>query len=241
MSGKAPCHAGFALDCRSVRQGGPWTNTTLTDTSSSLIVNGLHGRLAGPFDLRVEGGECVALSGPSGVGKSLLLRMIADLEPARGRVELDGTDRNRMPAPAFRRQVTYVAADAGWWTDIVADHMAYPDRARALLPELGLADALFEAPVATLSLRLALGIQRPLLVAAARMVVQLILVGLFLRQVFALTSPWVTGAVVALMIAAACHEVGSRQERRFQGAWRYGVGGVPVGIATRSRSCWARP
>jgi len=129
----------------------PLANTTLTDTCSSLIVDGLHGRLAGPFDLGIEGGECVALSGPSGVGKSLLLRMIADLEPARGRVELDGVDRDRMPAPAFRRQVTYVAADAGWWADIVADHMAYPERARALLPGLGLADALFEAPVATLS------------------------------------------------------------------------------------------
>ncbi|GAA0491819.1 ABC transporter permease [Pigmentiphaga sp. GD03639] len=97
--------------------------------------------------------------------------------------------------------------------------------------ELAMAAVLVLASAA-LSLRLALGIQRPLLVAAARMVVQLVLVGLFLRQVFALTSPWVTGAVVALMIAAACHEVGSRQERRFQGAWRYGVGGVPVGVAT---------
>ena len=131
--------------------GRPSTNTTLTDTCTSLTVHGLHGRLAGPFNLAVESGECVALSGPSGVGKSLLLRMIADLEPARGRVELDGTDRDRMPAPVFRRQVTYVAADAGWWADIVAEHMAYPDRARALLPQLGLADALFEAPVAAIS------------------------------------------------------------------------------------------
>jgi len=131
--------------------GRPSTNTTLTDTCTSLTVHGLHGRLAGPFNLAVESGECVALSGPSGVGKSLLLRMIADLEPARGRVELDGTDRDRMPAPVFRRQVTYVAADAGWWADIVAEHMAYPDRARALLPQLGLADALFEALVRAIS------------------------------------------------------------------------------------------
>lgn len=97
--------------------------------------------------------------------------------------------------------------------------------------ELGIASLLVLASAA-LSLRLTLGLQRPLLVAAARMVVQLVLVGSFLRYVFALTSAWVTAAVVALMIAAACREVGARQERRFRGAWRYGVGGVPVGIAT---------
>ena len=45
------------------------------------------------FALRVElavGREVVALVGPSGAGKTTLLRAIAGLQPARGRISVDG-------------------------------------------------------------------------------------------------------------------------------------------------------
>jgi putative ABC transport system ATP-binding protein len=48
----------------------------------------------------LQDGECGALQGPSGVGKTLLLRSIADLELNEGTVKLDGTLREAMPAPA---------------------------------------------------------------------------------------------------------------------------------------------
>ncbi|MCJ0761626.1 ABC transporter permease [Variovorax terrae] len=85
---------------------------------------------------------------------------------------------------------------------------------------------------AGLSLVLALSIHRALLWAAVRMVVQLLLVGLVLRAVFALSSPWLTGLIAAAMIAAAAYEVGSRQERRFAGRWHYVVGGTSVALPT---------
>ena len=37
-----------------------------------------------PFDLDIEAGECVALTGASGSGKTLVLRAIADLDPSVG-------------------------------------------------------------------------------------------------------------------------------------------------------------
>lgn len=49
------------------------------------------------FDL--QDGECVALQGPSGVGKTVLLRSIADLDPNERTVKLDGAPREAIPAP----------------------------------------------------------------------------------------------------------------------------------------------
>jgi ABC-type sugar transport system ATPase subunit len=44
----------------------------------------------GPFELSVEGGECVCFTGPSGIGKTLFLRSVADLDCHDGQVSLDG-------------------------------------------------------------------------------------------------------------------------------------------------------
>lgn len=88
------------------------------------------------FDL--SEGECVALQGPSGAGKSLLLRAIADLDPNEGTVKLDGTLREAVPAPRWRSQVTYVAAEPGWWGESVREHFTVWDQAMPLVERLGL-------------------------------------------------------------------------------------------------------
>jgi len=67
-------------------------------------------------------GACIAVRGPSGSGKTLLLRAIADLDPNDGEVLLDGEVCAAMPAPRWRRKVTYVAAEPGWWADTVGAH-----------------------------------------------------------------------------------------------------------------------
>jgi len=92
----------------------------------------------GPVDLRVERGSCAAIEGRSGTGKSVLLRMIADLDPHEGDAALDGERCSRMPAPRWRRRVTYVAAAAGWWHDTVGEHFEDLEALRALLPRVGL-------------------------------------------------------------------------------------------------------
>ncbi len=108
-----------------------------------LSIQGLTRPGIEPFSLDFGRGECVALTGPSGAGKTLLLRAIADLDPNRGSVFLDQVNRNDFTAPAWRRAVGYLAAESGWWADDVGVHFPDHERAAALLVELGIvADAL---------------------------------------------------------------------------------------------------
>jgi putative ABC transport system permease protein len=97
--------------------------------------------------------------------------------------------------------------------------------------ELALASALLWLNGA-LSLWLGLGLERRMLVAGVRMVVQLLLVGLILKALFAMSSALITGLAVLIMIGVAAHEVHARQERRLSGAWGFGIGAVPMMAAT---------
>jgi ABC-type iron transport system FetAB ATPase subunit len=89
-----------------------------------FITEGLRTKVGGPFSFSVERGECVALSGPSGCGKTLLLRALADLDPAEGAVLLDGESRNSMTAPQWRRKAGWLPAESAWWFDHVGDHFS---------------------------------------------------------------------------------------------------------------------
>jgi ABC-type iron transport system FetAB ATPase subunit len=95
-----------------------------------LRIEGLKSPLAGPFDLVVPRGGCVGVTGPSGSGKSLFLRMICDLDPNEGQVWLDGAPRLSMSAPAWRRRVIYAPAESGWWADDIRSHFP-KDRVQA--------------------------------------------------------------------------------------------------------------
>ncbi|ABA58303.1 Conserved hypothetical protein 245 [Nitrosococcus oceani ATCC 19707] len=75
-----------------------------------------------------------------------------------------------------------------------------------------------------LSFCLNLGLERQLLIATFRMIVQLALVGLVLKTLFALSSPGWTGLAALVMILFAGREIMARQERRMSGFWSYGLG-----------------
>ena len=72
---------------------------------------------------------------------------------------------------------------------------------------------------AGLSIVFRLGLEGRLLFAAARMVVQLTLVGLVLKGLFAIVSPWWTGLAALIMVGFAGREAMARQDRSFIGYW----------------------
>lgn len=122
---------------------------------SRLITEGLRTVCGGPFSFSVERGECVVLSGPSGCGKTLLLRALADLDPAEGSILLEGTDRNDIPAPDWRRDVGWLPSEAVWWFDHVGDHFSnvrnFSDENFQCLETLGFGTDVLEWDVERLS------------------------------------------------------------------------------------------
>ncbi|CAN0194467.1 unnamed protein product, partial [Chrysoparadoxa australica] len=88
-----------------------------------LAVTGLSVGGIGPADFDIAAGACLGLTGPSGAGKTRLLRAVADLEPHEGECRLYGRSASAMPGPAWRRSVSFVAAESGWWDARVGAHI----------------------------------------------------------------------------------------------------------------------
>ncbi|RBW49118.1 ATP-binding cassette domain-containing protein [Marinobacter sp. F3R11] len=104
----------------------------------------------GSVSLEVPDGQVICVSGPSGSGKSRLLRAIADLEPHGGRILLNGTDQLSVSAHHWRRRVMMVPADSQWWFDKVGEH--FPDlTGDRLPPALGFPPGVMDWSVSRLS------------------------------------------------------------------------------------------
>ena len=107
----------------------------------------------GPFDLQLAAGERIMLMGASGAGKSVLLRLIADLDPGLGEVYLQGQPRSSFSGPQWRAQVMYLAAEPAWWSVELSAHFdaAAWQQLPALAMRLGLREQALQTPVPQLS------------------------------------------------------------------------------------------
>lgn len=92
----------------------------------------------GPIRFALNRGQCLVVRGPSGVGKTTLLRKVADLDTHDGEISLDGKPQSAWPAPEWRSQIIFVASDAGWWAPTVADHFEDDGPARDLMSRMAI-------------------------------------------------------------------------------------------------------
>ena len=91
----------------------------------------------------------MGISAPSGAGKTLLLRAIADLDSHSGKIFLDDNECNQVPAPEWRRQVGLLLTESQWWYDTVGEHFSAIEE--TALQRLGLALDVLKWPVSRLS------------------------------------------------------------------------------------------
>jgi ATP-binding cassette subfamily C protein CydCD len=103
----------------------------------------VEGRL-GTVSLRVSPGETVALTGPSGIGKTTLLGVLLGFtEPTAGRVLVDGTDLAAYDPAGWHRQIAWVPQRPYLFAGTIADNVrlarpdATPAQVRAALHDAG--------------------------------------------------------------------------------------------------------
>lgn len=118
-----------------------------------LQIEGLASAFGGPFNLSVAEGECVCILGKSGSGKSVFLRLIADMDPGTGGVALAGQGREAFAAPVWRSKVVYQAAEPAWWALTPLPHFPKSEESRVteLMDRLGLDPGLLHADIPRLS------------------------------------------------------------------------------------------
>ena len=114
-----------------------------------LQIKNLRRLMIGPLSLDVDNGDCLCISGPSGSGKSLLLRAIADLDPHEGEAFLEGVASSELAANEWRTRVGLLPPESCWWLPRAIDH--FRDGVPLSLDHIGLTSAILEQPVSRLS------------------------------------------------------------------------------------------
>ncbi len=93
-------------------------------TVKNLNLAAITTKLTQNFNFTTAGGQCLGVSGPSGIGKSVLLRAIADMLPHQGEIYLGELESQSVPAPQWRKKVALLPAESQWWFDRVGEHFS---------------------------------------------------------------------------------------------------------------------
>ncbi|MBP3940099.1 MAG: ABC transporter ATP-binding protein [Christensenellaceae bacterium] len=88
------------------------------------------------IDFTIEPGQMVALVGPTGVGKTTLVQLIARFyDPVKGKVMIDGQDIKYATLESLRSSISYVLQDTFLFNGTVYENIAYANN-RATMEEI---------------------------------------------------------------------------------------------------------
>ncbi len=99
--------------------------------------------------------------------------------------------------------------------------------------------AILVLALAFITLILKLDLASRIVIAAIRTVVQLLLIGLVLKALFAQVNLFYVAALSIFMLLVAGREVMARQQRRFGGLWGYGLGTLSMFISSFTLTIYA--
>ena len=120
---------------------GEWTFESVSFVYPDSGIEALH-----DFNLRVEPGELVVLTGKTGSGKSTLVQlMVRSMDPTSGLILLDGVDLREWDLEYLRKQVAFVPQDAFLFSDTVAENLRFGNTSE--LSDLELVEAAQAASV----------------------------------------------------------------------------------------------
>ncbi|MCG8383241.1 MAG: ABC transporter ATP-binding protein [Gammaproteobacteria bacterium] len=111
----------------------------LVDVANLHFARGSR-RIFSGVDITIQRGKITAIMGPSGTGKTTLLKLIAaQLYPDQGSIHLDGQEVHRLTRSALyalRKRVGMLFQSGALLTDLnVFDNVAFPLREHTQLPE----------------------------------------------------------------------------------------------------------
>lgn len=101
----------------------------------------------GPIDLEITGACITFLTGPSGAGKTLLLRAIANLDTYQGDVSLDHKSCSQIPPEQWRTKIAYIPTESHWWHNSVKPHFRLNHEIRTWASQLHLDENIFDRTI----------------------------------------------------------------------------------------------
>lgn len=99
----------------------------------SFVFSNSEKQLFTNINIEISSGCFAVISGPSGIGKSTFLRLLARLyDPKEGVIEIDGVDLKNISLLSLRRQLGYVGGYSTVFTGTVFDNITYGLRNKGL-------------------------------------------------------------------------------------------------------------